>query len=325
MHGQYYAQVVSEFENGTKARSYAYGSYVDEPLVMVDHKDSDARYFYHRNHLYSVSAITDASGLVSRRYGYGAYGQQEVVADAAGTALDQAYGFTGRRFDRENGLYYYRTRYYSAANGRFLNRMPWWSQRGAVSIQGMAFLVLDPQWKMLVRSSLASGHGSYLQGRMNLYDFNTNDPANQVEPFSTTELVLGVGFGGDRSDQGSSLGITGWDYHQPLNDDLTLFGGASWAPTPDFHAGLEWRFISHWRFVTTINETTTYEFDDYECTWQTSIRYEIYRKKVWNWDLVLDAGVGVSTHLGGDDLESGLDDVDGLGSAAGLLGGSLRF
>ena len=116
------AQVLSEYTDGVIAQSYVYGMYVDEPLALIDHTNSDAMYFYHRNHLYSVAAITDASGAVARRYAYGAYGQQEVVADAAGDGLEQPYGFTGRRLDDESGLWYFRARYYDDELGHFVGR-----------------------------------------------------------------------------------------------------------------------------------------------------------------------------------------------------------
>ena len=40
------------------------------------------------------------------------------------TRITNPYTFTGRRFDHETGLYYYRARYYDAKLGRFLSRAP---------------------------------------------------------------------------------------------------------------------------------------------------------------------------------------------------------
>ncbi len=48
-------------------RSYVYGSYVDEPLMMVLR---DRKYYYHSNHLYSVAALSDSTGAVKERYRY---------------------------------------------------------------------------------------------------------------------------------------------------------------------------------------------------------------------------------------------------------------
>ena len=92
----------------------------DRPVVA--YRGRLARASAGGNHLYSVAAITDASGAVARRYAYGAYGQQEVVVDSAPAGLEQAYGFTGRRLDGETGLWYFRTRYCDDELGIFLGR-----------------------------------------------------------------------------------------------------------------------------------------------------------------------------------------------------------
>jgi RHS repeat-associated protein len=86
------------------------------------------------DHRYSVQAITDSSGSVVERYAYTPYGEM-VVLDAAGApkvdpvsgdALDpiQPYGYTGRRYDAEIGLWYFRARYFDAELGRFVSRDP---------------------------------------------------------------------------------------------------------------------------------------------------------------------------------------------------------
>ena len=83
---------------------------MNEPVAMVT---GGVTLVYHRNHLYSVAALSDDSGVVVERYGYGAYGQRVVLAaDGSlknGDAI-QGYGFTGRRFDDESGLWYFRCR-----------------------------------------------------------------------------------------------------------------------------------------------------------------------------------------------------------------------
>src|SRR6202042_3810233 len=40
------------------------------------------------------------------------------------SAIGEAFRYTGRRFDTETGLYYYRARYYSPLLGRFLHSDP---------------------------------------------------------------------------------------------------------------------------------------------------------------------------------------------------------
>ncbi|MCE5312510.1 MAG: RHS repeat-associated core domain-containing protein [Nitrospiraceae bacterium] len=45
-------------------------------------------------------------------------------ATAMYTEFVQPYAFTGREFDQETGLYYYRNRYYDANTGRFVSKDP---------------------------------------------------------------------------------------------------------------------------------------------------------------------------------------------------------
>jgi RHS repeat-associated protein len=66
-----------------------------------------------------VIALANAAGQVTERYAYTGYGL--TVATGPNTA---AYRYTGRRFDAETGLYFYRARAYSPALGRFLQTDP---------------------------------------------------------------------------------------------------------------------------------------------------------------------------------------------------------
>jgi RHS repeat-associated protein len=110
----------------TETQQYVYGIYVDEPLVLD--QAGGARYFYHQNTLYSTFALTDSTGALAEGYQYDAYGAQTVFGPDFTTVLGTAsavgnpYLYTGQRFDPETGLYYYKSRYYSTALGRFISR-----------------------------------------------------------------------------------------------------------------------------------------------------------------------------------------------------------
>jgi len=90
-------------------------------LVLVGPlADSNAVYYYHYDALGSVVALSDAGGDTVQTYEYSVYGQ--VAAEDPNHP--NPYMFTGRRFDIEIGLYYYRARYYDPYTGRFLQTDP---------------------------------------------------------------------------------------------------------------------------------------------------------------------------------------------------------
>ena len=81
-----------------------------------------------RNQQYSVTALTNASGTITERYTYTAYGQPAFF-DGSGTVLTASaesnrYTYTGREWDEDLGLYHYRARMYDALSGRFSSRDP---------------------------------------------------------------------------------------------------------------------------------------------------------------------------------------------------------
>jgi len=83
--------------------------------------DSNTAYYYHFDGLSSVVALSNSNGDSCQSYEYSAYGQ---VAASDPNFLANPYMFTGRRFDIETGLYYYRARYYNPHIGRFMQTDP---------------------------------------------------------------------------------------------------------------------------------------------------------------------------------------------------------
>jgi RHS repeat-associated protein len=172
------------------ARGYVYGDYVDEVLAILPASGLAAdRKLVHSNHLYSVAALTDNSGNVVERYRYDAYGQRTVLA-ADGTTVRAAssygnqIGFQGRYHNKETGLIYYRTRAYSPILGRFLDRMPWWGFQGRLRLAPYYMGYLPSGIRNFMNREMRRSHGNYVQRRYSLYDFEFNNPANTLEPFS---------------------------------------------------------------------------------------------------------------------------------------------
>jgi len=121
--------VIAEYDDSGLLRKYIYGARVDEPVCMlenpasdgIDVADSNAAYYYHFDGLGSVVALSNSNGDSCQSYEYSAYGQ---VAASDPDFIANPYMFTGRRFDIETGLYYYRARYYNPHIGRFMQTDP---------------------------------------------------------------------------------------------------------------------------------------------------------------------------------------------------------
>ncbi len=97
---------------------YVHGPGIDEPIAMLRNNQT---YYYHADGLGSIIAITNSAGQVVQRYEYNSFGEITYVQDPN---FLQPYTYTGREYDNESGLYYYRARYYDAKVGRFITQDP---------------------------------------------------------------------------------------------------------------------------------------------------------------------------------------------------------
>jgi RHS repeat-associated protein len=149
---------------GTGQANFTYGNYIDEVLTM---SRNGQVYYYHPNVRFSIEALTDSSGTPVERYAYDSYGEPRVVdglynpvaANAWGTphsAVTNFFMFTGRQFDEESGLYFYRARYQHPRLGRFLQRDP----------------------------------ASALSEMVNLYEYADSNPVNSLDPSGMLALTI---------------------------------------------------------------------------------------------------------------------------------------
>ncbi len=108
---------------GQYLQRYIPGPGVDQREAMITVNPSTgaatARHYYHANRLGSVIALADANGALSDRYVYTPYG-----VEAPLNTSGNPFRYTGRRYDPESELYYYRARYYWPEIGRFLQTDP---------------------------------------------------------------------------------------------------------------------------------------------------------------------------------------------------------
>src|SRR6185437_9139235 len=104
-------------QSGTEVAHYSQGAGIDEPLAAAR---GGAAGFYEQDGLGSVTSLTGSTGAMLNSYSYDAFGN---VAASTGSFVNP-YQFTGRDYDSETGLRYYRARYYDESTGRFLSEDP---------------------------------------------------------------------------------------------------------------------------------------------------------------------------------------------------------
>lgn len=106
----------SRHEGGsTAARLYVHGPAIDEPLAF---EDGSGLTCLHADGLGSLVATSAPDGTLTVTRDYDAFGNPLTGATTDG------YAFTGREWDPETRLYYYRARYYDPSTGRFLSEDP---------------------------------------------------------------------------------------------------------------------------------------------------------------------------------------------------------
>jgi len=135
--------IVTEYDgNGNVKNAYIHNLTIDDALAVQQGTNT---YYYHKDGLGSVINLTDSTGSVVNSYIYKSFG--EIYSQSG--AVQQPFTFTGREFDAESGLYYYRARYYDPKTGRFWTKDP-------IGLAG---------------------------GDMNLYRYVKNNPINFMDPF----------------------------------------------------------------------------------------------------------------------------------------------
>ena len=125
-----------------------HGPGIDEPLARIDGGRTAAAY-YHADGLGSILKTTDGAGNAVHAY------RITTPGEPSRPGAEPGYAFTGREWDPETGLYYYRARYYDPKVGRFISEDP------------IGF-----------------------EGGVNFYAYVENNPANAIDPLG----LQGYGF-----------------------------------------------------------------------------------------------------------------------------------
>ena len=160
--------------NAIKAK-YFHNKGIDEPLGM---EKGGLTYYYHKDALGTITAISDSSGAIMQVYGYDSFGKITYTKDPA---FIQPFTFTGREYDSETGMYYYRFRYYNPEIGQFISEDPIGFAEGDMNpynyVGANPMNWVDP-WglrKCSGRARILQGRNDYIGKRPGGFDV---DPSN---------------------------------------------------------------------------------------------------------------------------------------------------
>ena len=182
-------------------KRYLHGAGVDQVMAQ----ESAGNVVWHlTDHLGTVRDLVNNSGAVVNHFVYDSFGQ---VISESNPAVDTRYLFTGREFDQEIGLYYYRARYYDQTTGRFLQSDPIGLQGGVNTyayVGGNPVRSIDPYglaevivWEPVGRGASSFGHVSSIANGKSYswgtggWDTNT-DPATYIDRNRDFRSGIGV-------------------------------------------------------------------------------------------------------------------------------------
>jgi RHS repeat-associated protein len=119
-------QILTIDSLGTRVRTYSYYPGIDQPHSVIT--SAGNRYYY----LSEVGAGTvwgliDTVGGIKNRYQYAPFGTSEVASEL----VANPFRYTGREYDPETQLYFYRARYYDPSLARFISEDPIGENGGA--------------------------------------------------------------------------------------------------------------------------------------------------------------------------------------------------
>ena len=131
---------------------------------IVGLKNEEGYYYYRKDALGNIERIIDSTGKTIVKYEYSVWGEliEEKEIENKKIVEDNPYKYKSYYYDKESGLYYLKSRYYSASLHRFIS--------------------LDQTEYMEIGSITG----------LNLYVYCGNDPVNMADPDGNSAVLIGL-------------------------------------------------------------------------------------------------------------------------------------
>jgi RHS repeat-associated protein len=168
-------------QSGSVLARYTGGPWIDETLSQLQSGTSS---YYEQDGLGSVTSLSNSAGALANTYTYDTYGK---LTASSGT-ITNPFQFTGREFEAETGLRFYRLRYFDSTVGRFVSEDPIGFDGGINFyryVQNNPALLIDP-------FGLSSLTFNRANGSLTLYDKNGNAIAVCTAANNTTKSSNGL-------------------------------------------------------------------------------------------------------------------------------------
>ncbi len=192
--------ILLEYQGSALTRRWLHGSRIDEPLAFEAYLGTTDAGTGAANEVYadrqgSILAVVDpVTVTVSAAYTYDSFGK---ITQVTGV-LQQPFAYTGREYDAETGLYYYRARHYDPSLGQFIQSDPIGFAGGDLNIY--AYVQNDPfNWSdpsgLSTADEIAGGAGSaaMLAGAMGRITPGMIGAALDIRAMLIAASIVGVG------------------------------------------------------------------------------------------------------------------------------------
>jgi len=179
---------------------------IDDNLMAIK---NGKPFFYHKDHLGSIVAITDGAGEVVQKNQYSSFGKilsiknKERKEIGIEGAIEKSFAYTSREWDEEIDLYYYRAKHYDSVAGRFIQKDPIGLNAGDTNLYRYVF---NSPLNFIDPTGLKIDYAGYV-----LTNYNVTSAL-----YMLNQAIIGAGY----SDNSFTIRVTGGDRYTDSNGDI---------------------------------------------------------------------------------------------------------